>query len=138
VVSVSLDHTLQVYDLLSSSSALCSVRCPSGLSCVAADAAERRLFLGSTQGSIFLVRGTKQTHPHTRTRAVRETPLRTAFDNDRWAAWSGITHHTFIHSLVGWLAQVDLDVVAMGRTAARASLRVAAGRARQAVSGLSD
>ena len=76
VVSVSLDHTLQVYDLLASSSALCSVRCPSGLSCVAADAAERRLFLGSTQGSIFLVRGTDtRIHTHTHAGSERDPTL---------------------------------------------------------------
>jgi hypothetical protein len=56
VVSVSLDQTAVVYDALTSSSALHTIRCKQGLTCVAMDAAERRMALGGVGGSIFLVR----------------------------------------------------------------------------------
>lgn len=56
MVSLSLDQTAQLHDLLSPS-ALHTIRCPQGINAAAMDAAERRLALGGLAGTVFLVRG---------------------------------------------------------------------------------
>ncbi len=55
IVSCSLDHTVQVYELAIEIGPVCSLRTPSGLSCVTMDAGEKRLLVGGALGDIFLV-----------------------------------------------------------------------------------
>lgn len=55
IVSCSLDHTVQVYELASEAGAVCSLRTPSGLACVTMDAGEKRLLVGGALGDIFVV-----------------------------------------------------------------------------------
>ncbi len=44
-----------IYELSSEAGAVCALRAPSGLACVAMDAGEKRLLLGGTLGEVFLV-----------------------------------------------------------------------------------